>query len=575
MSAFAKKWGKSISIFVLFVFIFTLLPTNRPVEAANGTIDIPDGNYYIVNAESGKFVGLENDSAALNSRPVMTSKPTKWTIRHRNNNLQFSPYGSSFTLEVEESRLNNGALVKLFVNDFGYLCKEWKLYNAGDGSVYITNVNSGSVLDVSHGDIALDGALLWQYGCNGSAAQKYRIFPADAETWNKYINQKSVMISGGNYKIKSILANKYVDVKDGSKDWGAYTQIWENAGTLQQIYSIISHNGKGYKITPVHSGLPLEVSGSSTANGGRIQQYKWDDGYSTKIWYLVEITPGYYWIVNANSLKVMDVAGGNTANGTVVQQWELNGTTSQVFTLERDYAAAGATENNVVKTEVSLNSAKIQFIEKNKTEFIKQAKDVQSYTNQILEITGMIIGTDAWFQNLGIVTGSATLAFATAVETMATDYDNILNAATILMMCYHSDQAQFHSKELIRLLNYPITEQSGKQILQHWKDMIYCRQVVAGLSADYVDAYAKLGNASKAQRAFYFTDKYLDGAFSGALSGFNKDWGVLVNSMKTALEHGTDTLSAIKDIFQFHQSTRTANDLSRQCDEIIKKYNSL
>jgi len=350
-----KQWMKKfISITLVTMLLFTCTITTMPVqtaEAASGVIDVPDGNYYLVNAESGKFVGLENNSTACNSRPVITSKAQVWTIKHRNGHLQFAPYGkTSVTLEVENSKTNNGANVQLYTNDWGYSCKEWTLQDAGAGSVYITNVNSGGVLDVSNGDIGLDGALLWHYWCNGSSAQKFRVVPADTATWKNYISQKAVTVSKGNYKVKSVLAGKYLDVKDGLKDFGVHTQIWQEAGTLNQIFTIESYNGQGHTIIPVHSGLPLEVSGSSMKDGGRIQQYEWANGYPTKIWYFVEATPGYYWVVNSNSLKVMDVSGGSTANGTRVQQYRLNGTTSQIFVLEKNNTVVGSGTDNLANT---------------------------------------------------------------------------------------------------------------------------------------------------------------------------------------------------------------------------------
>lgn len=312
-----------------------------------------------------------------------------------------------------------------------------------------------------------------------------------------------------------------IEVSNGLLDYGAKVQLWRN-----------NSNHQCKELSAVYAG--------KTALG------------ETKVYLRIE-----------HSGLVLDVANGNLSReGNQVWQW-YNHPGSDPQSSAQQFVFKRIEE-----------SAKIQFIQNNKAEFIKQAKDVQNYTDQILEITGMIIGTDAWFRNLGIFTGSATTAFATSVKNMATDYDNILASANILMMSSCADQAKYHSKELIKLLDKPISEQSSKQVMQHWKEMIYYRQIVAGLSSEYVNAYAKLGNVSKSERALYFSEKYLEGAFGGALNGFD-DWGILVKRLKTSLEHGTNTLSAIYDIFQFHQSVENANKVKNQCDEVIQKYNAL
>ena len=65
MKTLIKKIISVALVAVFFVTSVMVLPPTKSAEAGNGTIDIPDGNYIIVNATSGKFVGMENNSTPL------------------------------------------------------------------------------------------------------------------------------------------------------------------------------------------------------------------------------------------------------------------------------------------------------------------------------------------------------------------------------------------------------------------------------------------------------------------------------------------------------------------------------
>lgn len=372
-------------------------------------------------------------------------------------------------------------------------------------------------------------------------------------------------VADGVYTIQVAASGMYLSVeKPGREGDGSQIVI-----SKQPYHWRVTHRNGHLQLSPKDRiDLTIEVSNALVDYGAKVQLWTNNTNHQCK-----ELTAVYagktalgetkVYLRIEHSGLVLDVANGDLSHeGNKIWQW-YNHPGSDPQSSAQQFVFKRIEE-----------SAKIQFIQNNKAEFTKQAKDVQNYTDQILEITRMIIGTDAWFRNLGIFTGSATTAFATSIKNMSTDADNILSASTLLMMQSCADQAKYHSKELIKLLDKPITEQSGKQIMQHWKNMVYYRQIVVELSGEYVDTYAKLGNVSKSQKALYFSQKYLEGAFGGALNGFD-DWGILVKRLKTSLEHGTDTISAIKNIFQFHRSVENANKVKDRCDAIIQKYNAL
>ncbi|MBD0255537.1 MAG: RICIN domain-containing protein [Cytophagales bacterium] len=88
-----------------------------------------------------------------------------------------------------------------------------------------------------------------------------------------------------------------------------------------------------YKITARHSGKALDVSNSSTADGGNVQQWT-DNGSTAQQWIITPTTDGYYKIVCKASGKALDVANGSTADGGNVQQWTYFGNLHQQWLIE-------------------------------------------------------------------------------------------------------------------------------------------------------------------------------------------------------------------------------------------------
>jgi glucosylceramidase len=79
--------------------------------------------------------------------------------------------------------------------------------------------------------------------------------------------------------------------------------------------------GRIYEISSKNGGKALEVSASSQANGGRVQQWGWV-GAANQKWKLVDAGGGYVRIVNLNSNKSLDIAGPSTADGALIHQWD-------------------------------------------------------------------------------------------------------------------------------------------------------------------------------------------------------------------------------------------------------------
>jgi hypothetical protein len=78
--------------------------------------------------------------------------------------------------------------------------------------------------------------------------------------------------------------------------------------------------GTTYTIRNRNSNKCLEVAGSSTADGGNVQQFACNGGNNQR-WRVIDLGSGYSRIENVNSGKVLDVNGCGTADGTNIQQW--------------------------------------------------------------------------------------------------------------------------------------------------------------------------------------------------------------------------------------------------------------
>lgn len=76
-----------------------------------------------------------------------------------------------------------------------------------------------------------------------------------------------------------------------------------------------------YRILSVNSGMALDVTNGSTANGAFLQQWPFWNG-PMQLWHLNDAGGGTFSIANVNSGKVADVAGVSTAPNAAIIQWD-------------------------------------------------------------------------------------------------------------------------------------------------------------------------------------------------------------------------------------------------------------
>jgi len=112
---------------------------------------------------------------------------------------------------------------------------------------------------------------------------------------------------------------------------------WQNSWSLDVTTGAWSGSsnpasGTTHYLTNGKSGLVMDVSGGSTANGGKIIQWT-SHGGTNQQWKLTQAAGGVYTLTNVNSGLCLEVPDHSTAQGTQLDQWTCNGGTNQQFAL--------------------------------------------------------------------------------------------------------------------------------------------------------------------------------------------------------------------------------------------------
>jgi hypothetical protein len=103
---------------------------------------------------------------------------------------------------------------------------------------------------------------------------------------------------------------------------------WYNALNIDTATGNITGSIKDFNIKNVNSGLLMDISSSSTDNGGTVIQSAGNSSNSQK-WQLLFDGSGYFKIKNTNSEKLIDVPSSSTSDGTQLNQWTDNGGANQ------------------------------------------------------------------------------------------------------------------------------------------------------------------------------------------------------------------------------------------------------
>ena len=139
----------------------------------------------------------------------------------------------------------------------------------------------------------------------------------------------AITASGGNPNpggptgvLRSLSANRCVDVPNSTQTDGTFLQIWDCGSGANQQWTLTSSN-----TLTVYGSKCLDVPGHAKTAGTRVEIWTCNGGTNQQ------------WQVNADGTVVgvesglcLDVTGNGTANGTAVELWTCNGGNNQKWT---------------------------------------------------------------------------------------------------------------------------------------------------------------------------------------------------------------------------------------------------
>ncbi|MER6115750.1 RICIN domain-containing protein [Streptomyces sp. NPDC001743] len=136
----------------------------------------------------------------------------------------------------------------------------------------------------------------------------------DTQAWYVLVNRNS---------------GKALDVSGVSTADGARINQWTRHDGTNQQWQFVDSGGGFYRLKARHSGKVLDVAGSSAADGAAIAQ--WADGNGANQQFrLADSDAGHVRLINRNSGKAVEVQGGSTADGgNVVQYTDWGGANQQ------------------------------------------------------------------------------------------------------------------------------------------------------------------------------------------------------------------------------------------------------
>jgi outer membrane protein assembly factor BamB len=144
-------------------------------------------------------------------------------------------------------------------------------------------------------------------------------------------------IRNATYQLRLGTANQLcVDVEGASVSDAALVQQYTCNGSAAQRWNVRNIADNVYELVSEASGKCLDVQGGSDANGAGIQQYTCN-GTSAQRWVVDDLGGGAYRLIaQTGSGKCLDVRGGSTQVATKLQQYSCNGTAAQTLTLALD-----------------------------------------------------------------------------------------------------------------------------------------------------------------------------------------------------------------------------------------------
>lgn len=267
-----------------------------------------EGVYRIKNAYSNKYLSLDSSHKNEEGANVLQLSSSGgddqlWRAEVYNNKLMLINVHSNYVLDCNGGYADNGTNVQVWSRNNG----KGQLFELRPETIKTKGTRSITVGNVSVTEHAYD---------NGD---RYYEVPE------------------GMYIIQSCSgSNQVLDVYGGGKDNGVNVISWADNGTNGQKWQFVRTGNGIYKIMSVVSGKCLEVAGQdSNTNGGNVQQWDYEDGWSNKLWKLWLTKDNKLVFLNTASYRALNITGGTATNGANVTVQDRNRSANQSWTLRR------------------------------------------------------------------------------------------------------------------------------------------------------------------------------------------------------------------------------------------------
>ena len=279
---------------------------------------IPDGYYEIRSAVSGK--NLEVYGASVTGGGKVTQwystggKNQKWKVENQDDgSVRITNVNSGLVLDY------NGTADCYEQWDWhGRSNQRWEISKIGT-NYYIRNQSNGYAMDVLYGTME-DGQHVVNYEYNGGVNQQWQFIETDPNA--------TQVVPDGYYEIKSAVSGKNLEVYGASITGGGKVTQWEATGGDNQKWKLENQSDGTIRLTNVNSGLVLDYNGTADC----YEQWDWHGG-SNQRWQISKSLEGNYYIRSMSNNHAMDVLYGNTNNGQYVVDYEYNGGINQQWQL--------------------------------------------------------------------------------------------------------------------------------------------------------------------------------------------------------------------------------------------------
>ena len=226
---------------------------------------------------------------------------------------------------------------------------------------------------------------------------------------------KDEMVNGTYEIVSSMNNNKVLDIKSGSKNSGAYVQLYEWNGSGAQQYEIIKNQNGYYTIKNVGSGLYIGIQTNWKTMGNNDRFVQGVNASSKAGQFIFKRNSNGLWVISSawDSRYVMDLSGASLNNGTKIQIYTSHGTGAQEWKLLniqniRNEMDAFASQNkNVLVDGVYFiaSSANTSYVLDVSGGSLNNNANVQLYHNHGMSAQGWRVSHDAMgyvtFTNVG------------------------------------------------------------------------------------------------------------------------------------------------------------------------------